>query len=146
MEDVVTFLENVKFTHDWWSFLLPVSLMGLDVITGVTDAWIRKRLKSYKLREGLGKKVGELSALLLGALLTQALTLPIYVLIGISFYIVFMEVISIFENLQKLGVPIPGFIRKALGTANDVLTKDELSDDTKNKIKDSIKKKTGKEV
>lgn len=146
MEDVVTFLENVKFTHDWWSFLLPVSLMGLDVITGVTDAWIRKRLKSYKLREGLGKKVGELSALLLGALLTQALTLPIYVLIGISFYIVFMEVISIFENLQKLGVPIPGFIRKALGTANDVLTKDELSNDTKNKIKDSIKKKTGKEV
>lgn len=146
MEDVVTFLENVKFTHDWWSFLLPVSLMGLDVITGVTDAWIRKRLKSYKLREGLGKKVGELSALLLGALLTQALTLPIYVLIGISFYIVFMEVISIFENLQKLGVPIPGFIRKALGAANDVLTKDELSDDTKDKIKDSIKKKTGKEV
>lgn len=146
MEDVVTFLENVKFTHDWWSFLLPVSLMGLDVITGVTDAWIRKRLKSYKLREGLGKKVGELSALLLGALLTQALTLPIYVLIGISFYIVFMEVISIFENLQKLGVPIPGFIRKALGTANDVFTKDELSDDTKDKIKDSIKKKTGKEV
>ena len=134
MEDVVTFLENVKFTHDWWSFLLPVSLMGLDVITGVTDAWIRKRLKSYKLREGLGKKVGELSALLLGALLTQALTLPIYVLIGISFYIVFMEVISIFENLQKLGVPIPGFIRKALGTANDVFTKDELSDDTKDKI------------
>lgn len=146
MEDVVTFLENVKFTHDWWSFLLPVSLMGLDVITGVTDAWIRKRLKSYKLREGLGKKVGELSALLLGALLTQALTLPIYVLIGISFYIVFMEVISIFENLQKLGVPIPGFICKALGTANDVFTKDELSDDTKDKIKDSIKKKTGKEV
>lgn len=145
MEDVVTFFENVKFTHDWWSFLLPVSLMGLDVITGVTDAWIRKRLKSYKLREGLGKKVGELSALLLGALLTQALTLPIYVLIGISFYIVFMEVISIFENLQKLGVPIPGFIRKALGTANDVLTKDELSDDTKNKIKDSVKKKSRKE-
>ena len=146
MEDITVFFENVKFTHDWWSFLLPVSLMGLDVITGVTDAWIRKRLKSYKLREGLGKKVGELSALLLGALLTQALTLPIYVLIGISFYIVFMEVISIFENLQKLGVPIPGFIKKALGTANDILTKDELSDDTKDKIKDSIKKKTGKEV
>lgn len=141
MEDVVTFLENVKFTHDWWSFLLPVSLMGLDVITGVTDAWIRKRLKSYKLREGLGKKVGELSALLLGALLTQALTLPIYVLIGISFYIVFMEVISIFENLQKLGVPIPGFIRKALGTANDVLNQDDLPEETKKSVKDSIKKK-----
>ena len=141
MEDITVFFENVKFTRDWWSFLLPVSLMGLDVITGVTDAWIRKRLKSYKLREGLGKKVGELSALLLGALLTQALTLPIYVLIGISLYIVFMEIISIFENLQKLGVPIPGFIRKALGTANEVLNQDDLPEETKKSVKDSIKKK-----
>ena len=57
-----------------------------------------------------------------------------------------MEVISIFENLNKLGVPIPWFIKKALGAASNALIgsgKEELSEDVQEVLKDAINTKKG---
>ena len=55
------------------------------------------------------------------------MTLPEYLIIGIATYILFMEFLSIVENCDKLGAPIPGFIRKALAQANESLQNDDLS-------------------
>ena len=46
-----------------------------------------------------------------------------------------MELISIFENLEELGVPIPKFIKKALAVANEEIQedkKDEEKEDEEN--------------
>lgn len=134
-------LLDINFANGWWVLLLPTALMAIDFITGVLNAWIKNDLKSFKMRQGLGKKCGEIVALILGELLTIGLTLPRYIITGISIYIVFMEMISIFENLQKLGVPIPKFIQKAIGVAEDILDDGELSDEAKKTLKELTNEK-----
>lgn len=119
MDTVNEWLSNVQFTDSNWVFLLPCALMALDVLTGVVHAWATGHLKSYRMREGLGRKFGEVSILVIGALFTQGIGLPIYLFGWFSIYIIVMELISICENLDKLGVPIPKFIKKALGQVND---------------------------
>lgn len=139
MEDFIELLSRLSFKNDTWVLLLPAACIALDIFTGVLHAWIVNRLKSYRLREGLGKKCGELCAIILGELLVTAMNIPRIILVGISSYITFMEIISIFENFDKLGVPIPKAVKRALGVANDAINNDELSEDTINKIKE-IKK------
>lgn len=151
MESIKT-LMKVGFREDWWMFLLPAACIAIDILTGVLNAWIEHNIKSYLLRKGLGKKGGEILALVLGELLVCGLSVPKELLGGISIYIVFMEIISICENLDKLGVPIPGFIKKALATANKVISSendnetDELSEDVQKQLKELVtNQKGGKE-
>ena len=139
-------LMSVGFREDFWVLLLPSCCIAIDIITGVLNAWIENNVKSYLLRQGLGKKGGELLAIVLGELLVCALSVPKELLTATSVYIVFMEVISIFENLNKLGVPIPWFIKKALGAASNALIgseKEELSEEVQEVLKDAINTKKG---
>jgi toxin secretion/phage lysis holin len=106
---------DVQFTNAYWVLFLPCALMALDVLTGVTHAWMTGHLKSYRMREGLGRKAGELTILVMGALFTAAISLPPYIMGFFSLYIVVMELVSICENLKKLGIPIPRFVDRALG-------------------------------
>lgn len=106
---------DVQFTNAYWVLFLPCALMALDVLTGVTHAWMTGHLKSYRMREGLGRKAGELTILVMGALFTAAISLPPYIMGFFSLYIVVMELVSICENLKKLGIPVPKFVDRALG-------------------------------
>ena len=124
MQELKTLLEEFHYTNELWIVMIPIALMALDILTGVINAWIRNEIKSSKLREGLGKKFGELCVILIGELFVMAFGLPLIVASGFSIYIVIMELISICENLEKLGVPIPKFIRKALAETNDKIQKD----------------------
>lgn len=139
-------LMAVSFRDDWWILILPAACIAIDVITGVLNAWIEHDLKSYLLRKGLGKKGGELISIVLGELLVCGLSVPKELLGGLSVYITFMEVISICENLDKLGVPIPWFIKKALASAGDAITgankenNEELDKETAEQLKHLIKK------
>lgn len=106
-------LENVDFSGDGWKFAIPVALMAIDFLTGIIHAWATGHLKSYKMREGLQKKFAEVSILVIGVLFECGFGLPAYILSGFSMYIIFMEMISICENLKKMGVPIPAFVERA---------------------------------
>lgn len=110
-------LESLKQTNDYRIFVIPFALMIIDFVTGIFHAWSSGHLKSYKMREGLNRKVGEISILVIGYLFTWMLSLPHYILAAITFYIVIMELVSICENLDKMGVKIPKFIEKALRNA-----------------------------
>lgn len=99
--------------------------MAIDILTGSLNAWAKSAFKSFKMREGLVKKCGEITILAIGQLFTVGLVLPTYIMSGISFYIIFMELISICENLQKMGVPIPKFIKKALDDTEKALEEKE---------------------
>lgn len=115
--DVKFIYESLKETNDYKLVLIPFALMVIDFCTGIFHAWATGHLKSYKMREGLNKKVGEIAILLIGYLFTWFLSLPHYILAFITFYIVIMELVSICENLDKMGVPIPKFIKNALRNA-----------------------------
>lgn len=143
--DSIRTLMSIDFTNDWWILLLPAALMFIDILTGVLHAWITGHLKSYRMREGLGRKFGELMVLITFELLTVGLKVPKYILTAASVYIIFMELVSLTENLYKLGVPLPRFVINSLGVAADILENDDLSDEAKNKLKEAFanKKKEG---
>jgi toxin secretion/phage lysis holin len=125
MEDFRKVLESVKFVNEIWVFMIPGILMAIDILTGSLNAWAKRDFKSFKMRQGLVKKCGEVTILGIGELFTIGMILPTYIMSGISFYIIFMELISICENLQKMGVPIPKFIKKALSDTEKALENKE---------------------
>lgn len=129
MEEIKTLISTFNFTNPTWTLLIPIVLMAIDVLTGVINAWIKGEIKSSILRKGLGKKIGEILILAIGELFLFGMSLPVAILNGISLYIIVMELISICENLEKLGVPIPKFIKKALASTEDKIQ----GDDDKNK-------------
>lgn len=125
MEETIEFLKSFEFTNAVWVLAIPLALMGLDVLTGYLNAWVKGEIKSHRMREGLVKKFGEITILVIGKLFEYGIKLPTYVMNLVSFYVIIMELVSITENLVKLGVPIPKFFTKGLGKLNDDLNTKE---------------------
>ncbi len=110
-------LNQIKSVNSYRVLILPFSLMGIDFLTGVFNAWATGHLKSYRMREGLNKKFAEISIIVVSLIFTWVLMIPKYIVYGFAVYVVIMELISICENLDKMGVPIPKFIKAALRNA-----------------------------
>jgi len=121
MEDLYTFISQFHFRNELWVLFIPLGLMAIDVLTGVIKAWSQNDFKSAIMRAGLAKKAGEIMILVVGELISFGLILPDAVMNGISFYIIFMEVMSILENVDELGIPIPKFVKDVINNANDQL-------------------------
>lgn len=106
-------IENLQYTHEYWALILPCILMVLDIITGYYNAWKSKKISSSKMRNGLGKKLAELVYIIVGMLIAEAFNVkPIEYFI--SLYVVYMELVSIAENCNKLGVPMPDKIKEKI--------------------------------
>ena len=121
MEDILQFVEQFHFRNELWVLFIPLGLMGIDVLTGVIKAWAHNDFKSAIMRAGLAKKAGEIMILVVGELISYGMLLPDSIMNGISFYIIFMEVMSIMENLDELGIPIPKFVRDVINNVDDKL-------------------------
>lgn len=115
MEEMI---QNLHFTNIWWAIFTPLLLIVLDVLTGVIIAWKNNDFKSAKMRAGLSKKFGELVYVLVGILTKFALgvDLILYFTVG---YICFMEVSSLAENCDKLGVKMPEKLKDKLNNEEE---------------------------
>lgn len=131
MTELKELIEQFQFTNSFWMVLLPVAMMAIDIVTGFINAWVKGEIKSSILRKGIAKKSGELVIILLGELFVIGMNLSVGICAGISIYIIIMELISIFENLDKLGVPIPKFVSKALHDTADKINEDNDKEDPK---------------
>ena len=114
---------GITFADAKWAILVPVILMSLDIITGLLNAWAKKCVKSSIMRQGLAKKFGEIVVLAIGHLFVVGINMPDFITTLFSFYISLMESISIIENLDALGVPIPKFIKNVLKDVRDRIDK-----------------------
>ena len=112
-----TALDTVQYTHQYWIFLLPVLGAMADIITGWIQASINATWDSTKMRKGLFRKGGELLVVVLAFVTEYALQVAAQAHIAtfLSIYIVIMEALSVLENLDQAGVPIPPIIRDRLG-------------------------------
>lgn len=110
MEELI---QNMHFTNIWWAILAPMILIVIDVLTGIVIAWRNNDFKSAKMRTGLSKKFGELVYVLVGILTKFALgtELILYFTVG---YICLMELSSLAENCDKLGVKMPDKLKEKL--------------------------------
>lgn len=116
-ENLLSELMQLKFVADYWVIVLPCILMALDIITGYYNAWEKHKVSSSKMRDGLGKKLGELVYIVVGILIAFAFGIKM-IEYFISIYVIYMEIISLLENCKKLGVPM-------LPTLLDKLNKEE---------------------
>ena len=126
--DIITFLENFHFRNEILELIVPVIMMEVDFLSGTFCAWSTSTFQSARMRAGLTKKVGEISILVIGALISYTLRLPGYIMAGISLYIMFMELMSICENAKKMGAPVPGFISRVLNTVDATLKEEDISE------------------
>lgn len=125
-------LYNSMITAEHFRVLLvPFALMVLDFLTGVSHAWATGHLKSYKMREGLNRKFAEICIIAIGVLFRWAINLPDYIVIGLTIYVVIMELVSISENLDKMGVPLPKWVQKALRNAEYKIQNENLNSNEK---------------
>ena len=106
-------LNNLQFTNIWWAIFTPLILIIIDIATGVVISLKNGDFKSSKMREGLSKKFGELVYILIGILTKYALgtELILYFAVG---YICLMEISSLAENCDKLGVKMPKKLKEKL--------------------------------
>lgn len=121
MEDLYNIVSQFHFRNELWVLFIPLGLMAIDVLSGVIKAWAHNDFQSSIMRSGLAKKAGEIVILVVGELVSFGLLLPEAVMNGISFYIIFMEIMSILENADALGIPIPKFVKDVINNANDQL-------------------------
>lgn len=115
MEEII---QNIHFTNVWWAILAPMILIIIDVLTGVVIAWKNDDFKSSIMRAGLSKKFGELVYVLVGILTKFALgtELILYFTVG---YICLMELSSLLENCDKLGVKMPDKLKEKLNNGKE---------------------------
>lgn len=126
--DFINIIKTIHFVSLLWILLLPAAMMGIDIITGLTNAWSKKDFQSAKMRTGLAKKVGELAVILTGILFTYGMGLPDYILMCVSLYIILMELMSVFENLDKLGVPVPKVVKNVINNVGHSLQDDNYEE------------------
>ena len=126
MESVV---KEIQFTHRYWVLLLPLILMSADIVTGWIQATINNTWDSTKMRTGLFRKSGEMLVIVIAYVISVAIALPVDIPAWIAVYICIMEVISVCENLDQAGVPMPVWITRRLKkVAKDLSDGDEDDD------------------
>ena len=93
----------------WLGFILI--LMFIDIATGFIQAYVNRNLKSRAMSVGLLKKAGLFLVLLV--IIPLAVLMPdiigVSVIIGVYVIEIVNELLSIIENLQKMGVNIKIF-------------------------------------
>lgn len=110
-------LQNIHFTNIWWAILAPLALIIIDVITGIIIAWRDNNFQSSVMRSGLSKKFGELVYVLVGILTKFALGTEL-ILYFTVIYICLMEISSLAENCDKLGVKMPDKLKEKLNNSD----------------------------
>lgn len=124
MEDIYTFISQFRFRNELWILFIPLGLMAIDILTGIIKAWAQNDFKSAIMRAGLAKKAEEILILVAGELISFGLMLPEAVMNCTSFYIIFMEGMSILENVDELGIPVPGFVKRVINNVDEQLKDD----------------------
>jgi len=121
MEEIYSIVSQFHFRNELWVLFIPLGLMAIDILTGIIKAWAQNDFKSKIMRAGLAKKAEEILILIAGELITFGLMLPSVIMNGVSFYIIFMEGMSILENVDQLGIPIPKFVKDVINNTNEQL-------------------------
>ena len=106
-------LMELHFTNIVWCILVPLVLMILDIITGYYNAWKNNDVSSSKMRDGLGKKCAELCYIVVGFLFKFAFGTN-SIMYFIVLYVCYMELVSLAENCDKLGIKLPDNISDKL--------------------------------
>lgn len=130
-------IQDITFTSRYWVILLPVILMAADIVTGWLQATINETWDSTKMRKGLFRKSAEILIIVVAFAISAAVKLPVDIPAFIAIYVTVMEILSICENLNQAGLPVPMWITRRLSkVAKDLSEDDPLEDKKKDEDRD----------
>ena len=118
--------------------IMLIFAMIIDYITGMLAASYNSELSSKKGIKGIVKKVGYLAlvlaSMIIDWLISQGLQqininlhYSVFFAVLVTVWLIINELISVLENLSRMGVPIPNFLKKIIDRLKN--TVDEKGDD-----------------
>ena len=110
---------NVLFGSADGMFLTLIAFMVLDSITGAFCAVIRKKRSGRMGMRAFAKKMGILCIVSLATLIEQNILETTAIRSAAILYYISSEGLSIFENLSKIGVPIPKKLKDVLDKVSE---------------------------
>lgn len=134
--ELLNLMSKIKFINEFVFYLVPLIFMLCDIVTGLAKAYVQKNIISSKMRSGIIKKCGEMMIIVLTAVVVYSVQWSHRIIAVVSVYMILMEIISIMENLDEIGVPIPKWIEK---TINNVAT--DIDNGTSNAISEDDMKR-----
>ncbi len=115
MEQLQSLFEGYSINVGFLGYALCILIVA-DLLTGIAKGYKTDGIVSSKLRDGGFKKCGVLMVVAvsyaLGVLLNDTNHLIAH---GVMAYYVYTEIISVFENLNALGIPLPPLLANILG-------------------------------
>lgn len=93
--------------------ILVIVILVLEMLSGVVAAIKNNELDSTKFREGLLSKSGYFMQIALCLVVSMLINMP-YLLYADLIWISCSEGVSVLENLDRMGVKIPEFIKQVL--------------------------------
>ena len=118
--------------------VMLICAMVIDYATGIMAAWTNSELSSKRGVKGIVKKVGYLAlvvaAMILDWLIFQGLQqinvdlhYSIFFAVFVTVWLIINELISTLENLSRIGVPIPNFMKKLIDRLKTTVEKGDES-------------------
>ena len=117
--------------------IILIVAMIIDYVTGMMSAWLNSELSSKKGIKGIVKKISYLAlvavAMIVDWLIFQGLQqinvdlhYSVFFAVLVTVWLIINELISVLENLSRMGVPIPNFLKKIIDRLKN--TVDEKGD------------------
>ena len=120
--------------------IILIIAMIIDYVTGMMSAWLNAELSSKKGIKGIVKKISYLAlvavAMIVDWLIFQGLRqinidmkYSVFFAVLVAVWLIINELISVLENLSRMGVPIPNFLKKLINRLKTTVDKgDDQSD------------------
>lgn len=107
---------GVGYLFGGWSILinLLLILVVVDWLTGWTAAWIKHELRSRVGFEGIARKVAIFLVVTIAHFIDSALGGTGYIQDAVIFFYLANELLSVIENMGRMGVPMPDVLRNAV--------------------------------
>jgi len=112
----------ISFAFGGWSTLLSILLafVILDYVSGFFAAGIEGKLNSSTGMRGIAKKVAVFFVVAVAHMMDVALGYDGHILRDATiFFFLANEALSILENAGRIGVPVPGALKKAIDILNE---------------------------
>lgn len=116
--------------------IILICAMIIDYATGMSAAWYNSELSSKKGVKGIVKKVGYLAlvvaTMILDWLISQGLQqinldlhYSVFFAVLVAVWLIINELISVLENLSRMGVPIPNFLKNLINRLKTTVDESE---------------------
>lgn len=118
--------------------IILIIAMIIDYVTGMMSAWLNAELSSKKGIKGIVKKISYLALVAVAMIvdwliccglqqINVDIKYTVFFAVLVAVWLIINELISVLENLAKMGVPIPNFLKKLINRLKN--TVDEKGDD-----------------